>query len=88
MESDNEKIENIPKENNAPRPEINISHEDLSDVSDLEDCIGDNSDDDHRDHNDDGNMHREHSNNRLNEKSKSTSPEPKKVFSIYIFINL
>lgn len=45
MEFDHEKEENIPKEENVPRTKINISHEDLSDVSDLEDSIGDHSED-------------------------------------------
>ncbi|XP_018576331.1 zinc finger CCCH domain-containing protein 18 isoform X2 [Anoplophora glabripennis] len=78
MESDNEKVEDVPKESSVSRPEINISHEDLSDVSDLEDCIGDNSDDDRQDRKDEEGV-QENSNNHLNEKSKSVSPEPKKV---------
>lgn len=85
MESDNEKDEDIPKENSVSRPEINISHEDLSDVSDLEDCIGDNSDEDQQDHKDEDSVLRENSNNHLSGKKKSISPEPKKVF--YAFVN-
>ncbi|KAJ8948832.1 hypothetical protein NQ318_013484 [Aromia moschata] len=43
MESEHEK-DDVPKEDNVCRPEINISHEDLSGVSDLEESIGGHSD--------------------------------------------
>lgn len=47
MESDQEKEPILHKKDlSSPKAEINIRHEDLSDVSDLEDSIGANSDDD------------------------------------------
>ncbi|KAJ8919692.1 hypothetical protein NQ315_006220 [Exocentrus adspersus] len=75
MESDHEKEASAPTEN-ASRPEINISHEDLSDVSDLDDCMGDNSDEEHKE---EDKKAQENSTGHLNEKTKSTSPEHKKV---------
>jgi nuclear protein NHN1 len=51
MESDHEKEPEDTKEKEItiPRREININHEDLSDVSDLDESIGGPSDDDHED---------------------------------------
>ncbi|XP_060519897.1 zinc finger CCCH domain-containing protein 18 isoform X2 [Cylas formicarius] len=46
MESENEKEEpELKKDDLTHRPELNISHEDLSDVSDLEDSLGGNTED-------------------------------------------
>lgn len=46
MESDNEKQSNTREK--SEKGEINISHEDLSDVSDLEDSMGGNSEEEGR----------------------------------------
>ncbi|KAG5879998.1 hypothetical protein JTB14_010117 [Gonioctena quinquepunctata] len=70
IESDQEKTN---KSNSVPKPEINISHEDLSDVSDLEDSIGSRSD------NDLGAQPEEKTNDSQSKEERVASPDIKKV---------
>lgn len=62
------------------RPEINISHEDLSDVSDLEESLGGNLDNDDI-VNEEGSKRDE-----ITSENKSVSPDAKQVI-IFIFLN-
>lgn len=69
MESDQENDSQRFKEENR-RPEINISHEDLSDVSDLEGSIGENLENDGMNDNDTKNDEEPNEYNNLSQESK------------------
>lgn len=71
MESDQESEHQFKEENR--RPEINISHEDLSDVSDLEESLGGNLD------NDDITNEEDSKKNEISTENKNSSPETKQV---------
>nr|XP_023025257.1 zinc finger CCCH domain-containing protein 18-like isoform X2 [Leptinotarsa decemlineata] len=73
IESDHDKdVVTTSRSNNGPKPEINISHEDLSDVSDLEDSMGGHSDEREV-------FNEEKTNGTQSKDEKIPSPEVKKV---------
>lgn len=70
MESDQESDHPVKEE--TRRPEINISHEDLSDVSDLEESLGGNLDNDDI-------INEESKKSELSMDNKNSSPDTKQV---------